>query len=107
MPTIPEALLASRRPFERVQVYSTCEAETLAPEIAKLKLDKGDWVAFFSPSSSEYVRRHLDISSVKVAVIGETTEKAVGKVDAVAQRPDAKGLAEAVVEADQRLEQGQ
>lgn len=101
LPTIPNALEAAGREYTRVQVYKTCEAATLRGDIQSLTLRPDDWVALFSPSSAACVRRYLDLEGVKVAAIGETTAEGL-PVDAVAQTPDAAGLAAAVVKADEQ-----
>ncbi|ORZ30695.1 tetrapyrrole biosynthesis, uroporphyrinogen III synthase [Catenaria anguillulae PL171] len=101
-----------------VQVYATSPrvldmAEIVHNNNTNTNKDEPPWWVFFSPSGVDIVRNavatdgiELRQDRVKIAAIGQTTaqyltsEQVGWWVDAVAGRPTAEGLVEAIVEHD-------
>uniref|UniRef100_K3X0Z9 Uroporphyrinogen-III synthase n=1 Tax=Globisporangium ultimum (strain ATCC 200006 / CBS 805.95 / DAOM BR144) TaxID=431595 RepID=K3X0Z9_GLOUD len=107
--TLPESFRQRRLPIEELIVYKTCAVEQIElPE----KCTSPDWVAFFSPSGLNAMKK-LDLpwASVKKAAIGKTTATALQryaeetglkhwKVIVTAAKPTPKELAAAIMECE-------
>ena len=126
---LPDGLHRAGRKVRQVQVYATTARDDVEQSIRSVFSDSGQgenqtWLAFFSPSSAEIAipllirvglalprllqaeRGMMDggmadeIKDVRVAVIGETTRRAVEglgiRVHAIAKTPDAAGLEDAI-----------
>ncbi|CAO3669193.1 unnamed protein product [Rhizopus microsporus] len=107
---IPQALTEAKIPFLEVQTYATCPHPDLPARLQQLEQAEAEWAVFFSPSGLKFIQSALPTSKllqsgqIKIAAIGPTTADyihALGlTVHAVAEKPDAKHLVDAVVKFD-------
>ncbi|MFK7843824.1 MAG: uroporphyrinogen-III synthase [Rhodothermales bacterium] len=95
---LPALLTEATVPFEEVQVYQTHPHK----EISFEDISQPEWIAFFSPSGIPTVQENWPASwgSVRKAAIGSTTARAIEqagwKVEAIARKPEAKALFDAI-----------
>lgn len=99
---LPDRLREAAIDFEELCVYHSHPKESLDLTV---NVDPA-WVVFFSPSGMQAVRDEgrLDLDSVRIAAIGETTGEALRgdglRVDAIARSPTPTALTEALATAD-------
>lgn len=97
---LPDALRAADIKFDELCVYETHPLTDLEFSAHPAP----DWVVFFSPSGVDAVLEdgRLDLSSVRIAAIGETTADALRgfEIEAIARRPTPDSLVEAIAGAD-------
>lgn len=99
-PDLPDSLRDADIKFDELCVYET----HLRTDLKFDALPAPEWVVFFSPSGVEAVLENgsLDLSSVRIAAIGETTADSLRAfdVEAVARTPTPDSLVEAIAAAD-------
>ncbi|KAI9217957.1 tetrapyrrole biosynthesis, uroporphyrinogen III synthase [Blastocladiella britannica] len=107
---LPKALEAAGIPLITAVVYHTAERANWMSELAGDALDLDTWWVFFSPSGASIVANAFPDGpppNVRIASIGETTAAQLRSlartVHAVAARPTADALAEAIASADNNM----
>lgn len=119
---LQDGLKSAGRAYKEISIYTTSSRSDLESNIERaiavrrppneetegnglLGENKGDaemWIAFFSPSSAEYVLPILGsrLGGCKIAAIGGTTERYLLdrglEVQATAEQPTAEGLVRAI-----------
>lgn len=100
---LPDTLREAAIDLEELCVYQSQSRESL--DLAAYP--EPEWVVFFSPSGVHVVQKddRLDVDSVRIAALGETTagalEDAGFHVDAIAREPTPNALVEALTAADE------
>jgi uroporphyrinogen-III synthase len=112
---IPKKLREANRQLEEKIVYKTSSKSDISTKfLDAMNTNTDPWLVFFSPSGTEQILKILkenchqssiDASDVKLACIGPTTRDFLVnqgfKPDAVAAKPDAVSLAEAITKTQQ------
>lgn len=103
---LPDKLREAAIDFEELCVYHSHRKESLD----LTAYAEPAWLVFFSPSGVQAVRGdgRLDLNSVRIAAIGETTGEALKqdglRVEAIARSPTPDALTEALAAADGLLQ---
>lgn len=106
---LPDQMAAANIPMLEIQAYKTCMHPQLEERLNTLTCTKDDWLVLFSPSGVDYIQqleKHPLLASCKLAAIGPTTADHLQQmglsVHAVAEKPRASYLADAIIAHDQQ-----
>ncbi|VEU24154.1 DEKNAAC105370 [Brettanomyces naardenensis] len=100
--TIPRELKLAGFDLKELVSYRTEPLTDIVDRYTKIvsRLNKNDWLVFFSPQGTRYILDHLDHFS-RLATIGPTTQTFLARrgigVDVVAKKPCAESLYQAIV----------